>query len=152
MNTQNPSQGVPNAPADERADQPPFISGPGPTRIQRNPDDKMVGGVCSGLGAAVGVDPVWFRLGFVFLALSTGIGFLLYLIAWIIIPEAPEGVALPPAAANNGAVAFGIFLLAIGSALFVDALLPWFDRVAWPIAVVGLGLGLIYFGAARRRS
>jgi phage shock protein C len=125
---------------------------PGPTKIYRSKSDKVVGGVCGGLGQAVGVDPVWFRLGFIFLGLSSGIGLVLYLIAWIIIPETPEGLVVVPRASSNSAVAFGIFLLAVGSALFIDALIPWFDRVVWPVAIIGLGIGLVYFGNTRRRS
>ena len=123
----------------------------GPNRIYRNTNDKVVGGVCGGLGVAVGVDPVWFRLGFIFLTLSSGIGLLLYLMAWILIPEPPDGVAPVAGQSTNSAVAFGIFLLAVGSALFVDALVPWFDRVAWPIAVIGLGIGLVVFGTRERQ-
>jgi len=135
----------------QQPDSPPISApAPGPTKIYRNTNDKVAGGVCGGLGLAVGVDPVWFRLGFIFLALSSGIGFLLYLIAWIIIPEAPEGMKFVPHDTSNSAIAFGIFLLAIGSALFVDALIPWFDRVAWPVAVIGLGVGLVLFGSSRR--
>ena len=56
-------------------------------RLFREPDDKMIGGVSSGIGAYLGIDPVWIRLFFV-VGLFMGFGFLLYLILWIIIPEA----------------------------------------------------------------
>lgn len=113
--------------------------------------DKVVGGVCGGLGTATGIDPLWYRLGFIFLALSSGIGVALYLIAWIAIPEATDdGPVAPGRQANNGAVVFGIFLLVIGSALLADAVVPWFDRVVWPLALIGVGVGMIYFSATRR--
>jgi phage shock protein PspC (stress-responsive transcriptional regulator) len=59
----------------------------GPRRIYRNPDDRMLGGVCGGLGAYLGIDPVIVRILFV-LFLIFGIGFLVYIILWIVIPEA----------------------------------------------------------------
>lgn len=119
--------------------------------IRRSRSDNVLGGVCGGLGAAAGVDPLWFRLGFIFLALSSGIGVLLYIIAWIVIPEATdEDRIAPKGQTNNGAAVFGIFLLAAGSALLADALIPWFDRVVWPLALIGVGVGMIYFSASRR--
>jgi phage shock protein PspC (stress-responsive transcriptional regulator) len=57
-------------------------------RIFRNPDDKMLGGVCSGVAAYVDTDPIWFRLAFAVCFFCFGFGFLLYIILWILIPEA----------------------------------------------------------------
>jgi phage shock protein PspC (stress-responsive transcriptional regulator) len=59
----------------------------GPRRIYRDPDDRVIGGVCSGLGAYLGFDPVIMRILFILL-LIFGIGFLAYLILWIVVPEA----------------------------------------------------------------
>jgi phage shock protein PspC (stress-responsive transcriptional regulator) len=56
-------------------------------RMYRNPDDIIVGGVCSGIAAYLDTDPVLIRILFVF-ALFFGIGFLVYLILWIAIPKA----------------------------------------------------------------
>jgi phage shock protein PspC (stress-responsive transcriptional regulator) len=55
--------------------------------MYRNPDDKIIGGVCSGIGAYVDTDPVLFRILFV-ITLFFGIGFFLYIILWIALPEA----------------------------------------------------------------
>lgn len=57
-------------------------------RIFRNSDDKILGGVASGLGAYFDVDPVWIRLGFAALFFGFGTGFWLYVILWMVIPEA----------------------------------------------------------------
>ena len=57
-------------------------------RFFRNPDDKVIGGVCSGLGAYFHIDPVWVRLIFVIPIIFGGFGVLLYLILWIVMPEA----------------------------------------------------------------
>lgn len=57
-------------------------------RVFRDPDNAIAGGVCGGLGAYFDIDPLWFRLGLIFSILFLGTGFLLYIILWIIIPEA----------------------------------------------------------------
>jgi phage shock protein PspC (stress-responsive transcriptional regulator) len=57
-------------------------------RIYRDEDNAVIGGVCSGAGAYLGIDPVWLRLLFVLLFLGFGTGVLLYIILWIVIPEA----------------------------------------------------------------
>ena len=57
-------------------------------RMFRNPDDKLLGGVCSGLGAYFDIDPVWIRLILAFSFFYYGTGFMLYLILWIILPKA----------------------------------------------------------------
>lgn len=56
-------------------------------KLFRNADDRLLGGVCSGLGAYIGFDTVWIRLFFV-AALFLGFGFLTYIILWIVMPEA----------------------------------------------------------------
>jgi phage shock protein C len=56
-------------------------------QLHRSRTDYSLGGVCGGLGEYFGIDPVWFRLGFVIAALPGGVpGILLYLICWIVIP------------------------------------------------------------------
>ncbi len=58
-------------------------------RVFRNPDDKIAGGVLSGFAAYFDTDPLWWRLIFVIVFfLSIGSPMLLYLVLWIIIPEA----------------------------------------------------------------
>lgn len=56
-------------------------------KLFRNPDDRILGGVCSGLGAYIGLDTVWVRLFFV-AAFFLGFGLLTYIILWIVMPEA----------------------------------------------------------------
>ena len=60
----------------------------GPKRLYRDPQNRVIGGVCSGLGYYFRVDPVWFRLAFVIAVLVFGTGILLYLILWIVLPPA----------------------------------------------------------------
>lgn len=55
-------------------------------RLFRNTKDKMIGGVCSGLADYLDVDPTVIRLLTV-ASLFAGLPGLVYIIAWIIIPE-----------------------------------------------------------------
>jgi len=71
-------------------------------RLYRDPSDKMLGGVCSGLADFFGIDPTVVRLAFVLLTLLGGHGVLIYLVLWLIVPLAPQAAAeavvdVPPA-------------------------------------------------------
>jgi phage shock protein PspC (stress-responsive transcriptional regulator) len=57
-------------------------------RLYRNPYDKVVGGVCSGIAAYFDVDPAVVRIIFALMIFGVGIGFLAYIIAWIVVPVA----------------------------------------------------------------
>lgn len=57
-------------------------------RLFRDPDNKVLGGVCGGIGAYFNIDPIWIRIGFVAALFLFGTGPLLYLILWVIIPQA----------------------------------------------------------------
>ena len=57
-------------------------------KLYRNPDDKVLGGVSSGMAAYFGIDVLYIRLAFVVLIIAGGSGLLIYLILWIITPVA----------------------------------------------------------------
>lgn len=57
-------------------------------RLYRNTNDKILGGVCSGIAAYFDIDPVIVRLIFAGSLFIAGVGFLTYILAWIIIPAA----------------------------------------------------------------
>lgn len=57
-------------------------------KLYRDPDDKIIAGVCSGLSHRLGVDPIWLRLAFALIFFIGGGGILLYLLLVIIIPKA----------------------------------------------------------------
>ncbi len=60
----------------------------GRRRIFRDPDEKILGGVCSGISSYFDIDPIILRGIFAISFFVFGSGFLLYLILWIIIPKA----------------------------------------------------------------
>jgi phage shock protein PspC (stress-responsive transcriptional regulator) len=57
-------------------------------RMYRDPDNRVLGGVCGGLGAYLNIDPLVFRILFLLFFFAIGAGLLVYLIMWIVIPEA----------------------------------------------------------------
>jgi len=62
----------------------------GGKRLLRIRQGRMVAGVCAGLGAYFGVDVNLVRLAFGVFTVFYGLGVLLYLIAWLILPEQGE--------------------------------------------------------------
>jgi phage shock protein C len=115
----------------------------------------MLGGVCGGIAAALGIDPVLLRIAAVALALSGGVGVLAYVIAWIVIPEehpedgdrpAPE----PPRASRHSvAITVGACLVGLGALLLLRTWLPGFGaHLFWPLVVVAAGV-LVLVSARR---
>lgn len=60
-----------------------------PRRLYRSRSDRIIAGVCSGIGRYVRVDPVAVRFIWVVGILLGGVGVLAYLLAWLIIPSEP---------------------------------------------------------------
>jgi phage shock protein C len=60
-------------------------------KLYRSTADRMVAGVCGGLGQYLGIDPVLVRIFFVLLTIGGGSGVLVYLLLWILIPEGDQG-------------------------------------------------------------
>ena len=58
-------------------------------RIYRSLKDRKIGGVCGGLGNYLSIDPVILRIGFL-VALFFGAGVIIYIIAWLVIPDEPQ--------------------------------------------------------------
>lgn len=55
--------------------------------LRRSSDDRIIAGVCGGLGRYTGIDPVVFRVTIAVLAIFGGAGLLLYALAWLIVPD-----------------------------------------------------------------
>jgi phage shock protein PspC (stress-responsive transcriptional regulator) len=117
----------PPPPAAEAPTQP---SGPGPRRLLRSRSNRVIGGVCGGLGRYFNVDPILFRIGAIALALIGGAGVLLYLAALLLIPnESADATAEPPADGRNRVLTIVVVVVVL--------------LVAWPFL---LGGGVIAAG------
>ncbi len=62
-------------------------------RIYRSSKERVIAGVCGGMGEYFGKDPVLFRVLFVLVTLLLGFGILAYLVFWISIPKDTKKLA-----------------------------------------------------------
>ena len=60
----------------------------GKRRLYRDTDDRVLGGVCSGIGHRIGLDPIWVRLIFFALIWGGGVSVWVYILLLIILPKA----------------------------------------------------------------
>jgi phage shock protein PspC (stress-responsive transcriptional regulator) len=60
----------------------------GLAHLHLSASDRKIGGVCGGLGEYSGLDPVFFRAGFLVTAFFCGTGVLLYFVLWMLVPRA----------------------------------------------------------------
>lgn len=98
-------------------------------RIYRSTTDQVIGGVCGGLGEYFEIDPTIIRLVWA-IAVFAGVGFLAYIIAWIVIPEKPRGYdnssfeadpfQKPKRRRDNTSVIVGAILVFIGASYIVQ--------------------------------
>lgn len=142
-------------------------------RLFRSRTDRVIAGVCGGLGQYLGIDPVLVRVFFVLFSLAGGAGPVVYLVLWLVIPN-EEQYGLPSSESELGVRAgqmrdefvdfarrpnpqaikyFGAGLLVIGLVLFIEALhLPWLrwldTDLLWPLLLV-LGGGVLLYRALR---
>jgi signal transduction histidine kinase len=115
-------------------------------RLRRSAEERVLVGVCGGIGQALGVDPVLVRIGFALAAPIGGLGFAAYVIAAILMPGPPAGA---PVRRPRGAELAGLALLSvIGlSTLAANGWLLPLDVLA-PTALLLVGLGLAWRQAA----
>jgi phage shock protein PspC (stress-responsive transcriptional regulator) len=77
-------------PPDPALAAPPQYAGPGPVQrpLLRSTGNRMIAGVCGGLGAYFGIDPTWLRVIYALVTFFTGIipGLVVYLILTIVVP------------------------------------------------------------------
>lgn len=120
-------------------------------RLYRSQHQRVVAGVCGGLAEYFAVDPVWFRIAFVVLALGGGSGILVYLLMWLIIPQRPEGDD-PPSTGRahvSGLAVIGLVFIFVGSIALVNSVAPWLGQYVWPVVFVLGGFALMIGGLSR---
>ena len=113
----------------------------------------MIAGVCGGIGWYLGVDPVLIRIAFVVLTVAGGSGVLLYILAWILMPQQQEGEDMGERPAPSGEsirLIFGGVLIAIGVILILGLALPRVGKYFWPLILIALGVAIIVQASARR--
>jgi phage shock protein C len=122
-------------------------------RLYRSRQDRIVAGVCGGLGHYFNVEPVLVRIGFVALTFAGGAGILVYLLAAILIPQATaeEDFARADATSvSQGRLVFGGLLIVVGAYLLVREFMPGFsDQIIWASVLIAIGLAVVLKGVQR---
>ena len=148
-------------------------------RLYRSAEDRLLGGVCAGLGVYYRINPVLVRVFFIVLTVLGGIGILLYLMLWIIVPsdlQAGERREMIVAANameigqsvqemardGQGALSGGstmnrqrtiwlaVALIVVGGAWLVGAAFHINLMGMWPLALIAFGVGLGAHALRRR--
>jgi len=131
-------------PADpEPADPEPADAEPPRPRLARNTAARVLGGVAAGIADHFAVNPLLVRLAFVVAAFFGGIGVIVYVVAWIVLPSATPGVA--PAPRDNRQL-LGFALVALGLATVPNGIgFGWrLNGAFWPLALVTLGGAVLW--------
>lgn len=114
----------------------------------------MIAGVCGGLAEVLGMDSSLIRFIWAITVFFGGLGIFAYIVAMIVIPEAPEGE--PPFtefaprkfSSVEWGVIFGLFVILVGVLLLLGNLFDWRIwywgwRVVVPIILIGFGVFLL---------
>jgi signal transduction histidine kinase/phage shock protein PspC (stress-responsive transcriptional regulator) len=114
----------------------------------RSRTDRVALGVAGGLAETAAVDAFLVRLAFGALTVASGMGIVLYLVAWSVSFEPqPHGAAAPAPLHRPGwrpTVALGCIVL--GSLLVLRDVGIWFgDSLVWPLLIAGCGSAVIWF-------
>jgi len=134
-------------------------------RLQRSSKDRVIAGVCGGLGEYFDLDPVLFRLLFVVVTLIGGSGVLVYIILWLVIPEDTDtkGSTEETVSKNvkemkktgekvvnrlhtdQGRLLIGVLLLLVGIFFLVDNFIS-IRQFFWPAMIILAGIIVIIKG------
>ena len=124
-------------------------------RLSRSRTDRVLGGVCGGLARAIGIDPLVVRVAIVALTVAGGTGGLVYVLAWLLLPEEGSEQSLARSAVRDRGTSLGEVLavgsIVLGVILLVRATGFWFsDAFVWPLLLAGVGLAVIWRQAGDR--
>ncbi len=137
-------------------------------KLYRSVSDRMVGGVCGGLGTFLNIDSVFIRLLFILLLFGSDFGFILYLVLWIVIPEEgkaygfkDESVSEKVKSMGNdiqqavtqphpqAGLILGVGLIGVGGFMFLERMdfswMQWVDLdFIWPILLIVGGVVMLF--------
>jgi phage shock protein PspC (stress-responsive transcriptional regulator) len=96
-----------------------------PRLLRRRSDDRVIGGVASGLGDYFNVDPLLIRIGFVGLMVFGGMGILLYAAAWLLVPDEATEQSIAQRIAGRAGIGGGFLaavLIVVGAIMLLNVL------------------------------
>ena len=134
-------------------------------KLHRSDTNKVISGVCGGLGEYFEIDPVLVRVIAVILALAHGVAIVAYIVAWIIVPKRESLVetsaaveTTEPAAPRRYDSSWrkylpGLVLIGLGAILLIRENFYWFDwSEFWPVLLILAGLALMFGRGKQRRE
>lgn len=128
-------------------------------QLSRSRSQKVIGGVCGGLGNYFQIDPIIFRFAFIGLLLAGGSSIFIYILLMIIVPKediyaVQSGLSVVESDSNENdantegsgtRLIFGILLISTGVLFLLNNLIPYFRlEKLWPAVLVIMGLGLLF--------
>jgi phage shock protein PspC (stress-responsive transcriptional regulator) len=123
-----------------------------PRVLRRRGDDRVIGGVASGIADYFNVDPLLIRIGFVGLMVFNGLGLLFYLLGWLLIPTDTDGQSVVQRLFGSGGLGgrLAAIVLIVLAAIFVLNLFPQIEpRQGYVelavIALLIIGIGAVLF-------
>ena len=131
---------------------PPAVAMPAPApyrRLYRNRDEKIVAGVAAGLAEHLRVPTILVRIVFIGLLVANGLGALLYVAFWAVLPVKPRPTETAPPVRSRSAGAlqkFGLAAIALGVIILQAQVQPFSIDSAYVAlaAIVALGAGIIW--------
>jgi phage shock protein PspC (stress-responsive transcriptional regulator) len=125
-------------------------------QLRRSKENRVVAGVCGGLGRYFDTDPVLFRIAFVALLIPGGVGLLLYIISLIVIPEfrsvedERRDAESRPMDRSTAATVVGALMILIGGLILLERFIDWFDpRIIGGGALILIGAFIVWRGLRR---
>jgi signal transduction histidine kinase/phage shock protein PspC (stress-responsive transcriptional regulator) len=116
--------------------------------LRRDPDNKVLAGVCAGVARTLGLDPLLLRVVTVIATVATGLGVPAYLLGWMLMAPAAGGPAIAARLRGRpGAwqIAGGVGCLTLAALLTARELgLWWSDAIVWPFVLAAGGGALVW--------
>jgi phage shock protein PspC (stress-responsive transcriptional regulator) len=113
-------------------------------RLTRREENKVIAGVCSGLAAYTGTDPVLWRVGaVVFALLGFGIAIPAYIVAWLVMPVARPGEPVAPmrdVGEMNAGRWVAIAVIGVGALVLFDNVFNIRGGILFGLVLVGVGI------------
>lgn len=138
-------------------------------RAYRDPGDRFLGGVASGLASHLGIAPLHARVGFVLLTVMGGFGVIVYAALWILLPVADfdsidSGAPGLDAASRSGlrstrngrstsdiGVAMSLTVVGLGAIVLLHVSGLWASpQIFWPLLVASAGVALLWWQSDER--
>ena len=118
-------------------------------RLHRSSTEHVIAGVCGGIAEYFSVDPSLVRIAFVVGTLWGGLGTLIYIVLWVILPVESDATTYAAASAGRSHALAGTVLIVLGALLLTSNMgwAPWLTwNVFWPAMLILIGVGFLLRG------